>query len=76
VMKRLAPGSGASEFQRPGGVVRLTVCAESGALVGKKCPHPIKQDFARGDEPTERCGRHQGRFKSWFRKLLGRDEDT
>jgi penicillin-binding protein 1B len=68
--------SGGGGFDRPGGMMRLTVCADSGALAVKKCPHPVREDFARGLEPSQPCRLHQGKFKRWFGKLLGRNEET
>jgi len=76
VMNRRGASSEADGFDRPGGRVRITVCADSGALPVKKCPHTVKQDFVRGQEPTQPCRLHQGKFKRWFRKLLGRDEES
>jgi penicillin-binding protein 1C len=54
--KRYAPGT----LPRPedAGLVRVTVCALSGARAGAHCPHQVEW-FAPGTAPDARCGWHQ-----------------
>ena len=71
---RHAGGADDPESRRgAAGMLRVDVCAESGALAVKKCPHPVKEDFVAGTEPIDPCPIHQGKFKRWFRRLMGKD---
>lgn len=39
------------QFERPEGLVEATICADTGALAGEACPHPIQELFIAGTEP-------------------------
>ncbi len=51
----------------PSGIVKCTVCKESGLLPVEGCPELIEEVFIKGTEPKERCFIHSGRID--FRKL-------
>jgi penicillin-binding protein 1C len=46
-------------FPPPPGATTRTVCALSGRLAGKDCPHARAELFLPGTEPTERCPWHR-----------------
>jgi penicillin-binding protein 1C len=46
-------------FPSPPGAVTRTVCALSGRLAGKDCPHARAEAFLPGTEPTEACAWHR-----------------
>jgi 1A family penicillin-binding protein len=52
-------GKPASDFQRPDGLVEVEVCALSGLLPDRDCPHRVKELFLAGTEPTETCTMHR-----------------
>jgi 1A family penicillin-binding protein len=52
-------GRPAPEFQRPEGLVEVEVCALSGLLPGRDCPHRVTELFLEGTEPSETCSLHQ-----------------
>jgi len=63
---------------RPGrleGMVRRKIDPESGELATGGCPQVVQEYFIRGTEPDRDCALHQGRFKRWLRKFLGKDKD-
>jgi penicillin-binding protein 1A len=46
---------------RPSGeTVTVTVCADSGLLATPYCPHTVRREFTRGEEPTTFCNLHRG----------------
>jgi membrane carboxypeptidase/penicillin-binding protein PbpC len=47
------------EFERPEGLVEVEVCALSGQLPERDCPHRVTELFLAGTEPTEACTLHQ-----------------
>jgi penicillin-binding protein 1B len=62
---------------RPGrleGMVKRKIDPESGELATGGCPHVVQEYFIRGTEPKRDCALHQGRFKRWLRKFLGKKE--
>jgi 1A family penicillin-binding protein len=52
-------GQPVAEFQRPGGLVEVEVCALSGLLPGPDCPHRVTELFLEGTEPDQVCTLHQ-----------------
>ena len=63
---------------RPGsleGLVKRKIDPESGELATGGCPQVVEEYFARGTEPVRDCSLHQGRFKRWLRKFLGKNKD-
>jgi len=73
VMRRAEPTEDSTPLRRPGGLLRVEICSDSGVLAVKRCPNPVQEDFVKGTEPVDACPVHQGRFKRWFRKLTGKD---
>jgi hypothetical protein len=62
---------------RPGrleGMVNLMIDPESGELATGGCPRVVQEYFVRGTEPKRDCALHQGRFKRWLQKFLGKKE--
>jgi penicillin-binding protein 1B len=60
---------------RPGGLEGLVprkIDPESGELATGGCPQVVQEYFIRGTEPGTDCSLHQGRFKRWMRKFLGK----
>ncbi|MGI5907564.1 MAG: transglycosylase domain-containing protein [Christensenellales bacterium] len=53
--KKIISGS-AEEYD----LVRCTVCADTGLLAGKFCPHKQTEYFARGSVPNRTCTTHKG----------------
>lgn len=54
-MKRAArfrPYGDVAEFQPPSGIVRVTICGQSGELAGPDCPDPHPGVFLEGTQPT------------------------
>jgi penicillin-binding protein 1B len=46
-------------FKVPPGVVKLTVCSESGQLALKnRCPHPVEEYFLADNVPKDYCSIH------------------
>lgn len=56
----------------PEGLVKRKIDPETGELATGGCPQIVEESFARGTEPTRDCSLHQGRFKRWLRKFLGK----
>jgi membrane carboxypeptidase/penicillin-binding protein PbpC len=56
-----------ASFSRPDGLIEAQVCALSGQLPSRNCPHRRQELFIAGTEPTETCDIHQ---------LLRIDEST
>ena len=56
------------EFPVPANVSFASVCKETGFLATPACPHPIREVFLAGSEPTAYCPKHQGalNFFDWF----------
>ncbi|MDQ7843860.1 MAG: penicillin-binding protein 1A [Armatimonadota bacterium] len=52
-MRAALEGTPPEDWVRPEGVVEVTVCAPSGLLATPACPHPRRELFIRGTEPTE-----------------------
>ena len=52
-------GQPAGRFFRPAGLVEVEVCAQSGLLPERDCPHLVTELFIEGTEPTEHCTMHQ-----------------
>jgi 1A family penicillin-binding protein len=52
-------GQPAQQFQRPGGLVEVEVCALSGLRPSHDCPHRVTELFLKGTEPVETCTMHQ-----------------
>jgi penicillin-binding protein 1B len=57
------------------GMVQRKIDPESGELATGGCPRVVQEYFVRGTEPDRDCSLHQGRFKRWLRKFLGKNED-
>jgi penicillin-binding protein 1B len=57
---------------RTQGLVRRKIDPESGDLATGGCPRVVEEYFVKGTEPTRDCALHQGRFKRWLRKFLGK----
>ena len=53
VMMAAALGRHMSWYAPPPGIVSATVCAPTGALPGRDCPHPTEEIFAAGTVPLE-----------------------
>jgi hypothetical protein len=49
----------AQDFQRPAGLVEVEICALSGRLPNRHCPHRRSELFIAGTEPTEACDIHR-----------------
>ncbi|HSR31994.1 MAG TPA: PBP1A family penicillin-binding protein [Anaerolineae bacterium] len=58
-MESALRGQPAGEFGRPDGLVEVEVCALSGLLPGRDCPHRVREIFIEGTEPAETCTMHQ-----------------
>jgi membrane peptidoglycan carboxypeptidase len=58
-MEAALKGQPSSEFLRPEGLVEVEVCALSGLLPERDCPHRVTELFIEGTEPTEHCTMHQ-----------------
>ena len=52
-------GQPAGRFLRPAGLVEVEVCAQSGLLPERDCPHLVTELFIEGTEPAEHCTMHQ-----------------
>ena len=48
-----------ASFSRPDGLVEVQVCALSGQLPSRSCPHRRQELFIAGTEPAEACDIHQ-----------------
>jgi penicillin-binding protein 1B len=69
-----APDAAVERRRQPSGMVRHLVCAETGRLARERCPVIVEEWFTPGSEPRDRCPRHLGRFKRWWRKTFGRED--
>ncbi|HXV77925.1 MAG TPA: penicillin-binding transpeptidase domain-containing protein, partial [Candidatus Polarisedimenticolaceae bacterium] len=58
----------------PEGVVSRRIDAQTGELARSGCDEVIREYFIRGTEPLSDCHLHEGRFKRWFERILGRGE--
>jgi penicillin-binding protein 1A len=56
---------GPTEFELPVGVVKVSVCEDSGMKAGPYCPHVYEELFRRGDEPFEACDLHSAAGGGW-----------
>lgn len=56
------------------GMVQRKIDPESGELATGGCPRVVEEYFVRGTEPDRDCALHQGRFKRWLRKFLGKNK--
>ncbi len=45
-------------FSPPEGIIKVTICAESGELPSAFCPHTIEEIFVSGTEPKTICSKH------------------
>lgn len=54
VMKDIHTGLEGKRFEQPSGIVRATVCRETGLLAGEGCPS-YSEIFVEGTVPTETC---------------------
>ncbi len=75
----MLPGfSNTQEFERPEGVVSVTIDPESQKLATPECPESREEVFIAGTEPTESCPLHTGNAVdkippvSWLKKLFRR----
>jgi membrane carboxypeptidase/penicillin-binding protein len=69
---RAAEGrNGDGAFERPRGVVRLSICRESGQLATTECPEVFEEDFLEGTEPDSECDLHRPSVITRFRNWLG-----
>jgi 1A family penicillin-binding protein len=59
LMEAAVKGTPVRRFERPERLVEVEVCALSGHLPGRDCPHRVTELFIEGSEPTETCGMHQ-----------------
>jgi penicillin-binding protein 1B len=71
--------SNAQAFERPEGVVSVTIDPESGKLATEDCPATRPEVFVAGTEPTDYCGLHvrdslEKKFLpiSWLSKIFGK----
>ncbi len=51
IMESYHAGRPVQTFIRPSGINRATICADTGALAGDACPHPLDEWFIAGSEP-------------------------
>jgi penicillin-binding protein 1A len=58
VMMRLHEGREVLPFEAPEGVIRLSVCTESGLLPTQYCPASMQEVFIAGKQPRRPCDRH------------------
>ena len=72
-MKRSAQRS-PLRLRLPTGIVTRKIDAESGQLARSGCSTVYREHFARGTEPHNDCPLHQGRFKNWIKKFLGKEK--
>jgi len=56
---------GPVEFELPVGVVKVSICEESGMRAGPYCPHVYDELFRRGDEPIDACDIHGASGGDW-----------
>ena len=72
--------SNAQQFERPEGVVSVTIDPETQMLATPDCPVTRQEVFIAGTEPTESCTLHEKnlldklRPTTWFRRLFGRGD--
>lgn len=45
-------------FPEPEGIIKLTICAESGELLSGLCPNTVREIFIEGTEPRATCSEH------------------
>jgi penicillin-binding protein 1A len=60
-MKQAVRNYAGADFPQPDGVVRVTVCTESGLLARPDCPEVSRELFLTGREPTKLCDIHGAR---------------
>jgi penicillin-binding protein 1A len=53
-------GRPVEDFSHPVGTTNREVCAETGMLATRNCPHVTSEMFHEGAEPTEVCSTHPG----------------
>ena len=68
-MKRALSDKPVSNFIMPSGVVKRTVCKESGLLPIEGCKELIEEVFIRGTEPKTTCDIHSSKKEFDFRRL-------
>ncbi|MEQ1507073.1 MAG: PBP1A family penicillin-binding protein [Myxococcota bacterium] len=78
-----ASGTNRGTMPRPGGIVELAVCSESGMIARDACPSTFDEWFVDGHVPEDKCDVHGGpviRPGRLFGRLFGRhrgeDEDA
>jgi penicillin-binding protein 1B len=70
-MREAEGRGGDGVFERPRGVVRLSICRETGALATVECPEVYDEDFVAGTEPETECSIHRPSVITRFRNWLG-----
>lgn len=55
VMKNIHKGLEGKKFEEPSGIVRATICRDTGLLAGESCTNRYTELFVKGTEPTETC---------------------
>ncbi|MDH7511586.1 MAG: penicillin-binding protein 1C [Clostridiales bacterium] len=60
IMFLLNRKEGWAAFEEPEGIVRQSVCPESGELPMEFCPGAVEEIFIAGTEPRAACSRHSG----------------
>lgn len=62
IMKSIHEGREASRFEEPAGIVRLTVCRETGKIATDKCSDKYQEVFVEGKTPSQ-CDSHSDACK-------------
>lgn len=55
VMKSIHKGLDNKKFEEPSGIVRATICKDTGLLAGESCTNKYTEIFVKGTEPKETC---------------------
>lgn len=55
VMKNIHKGLDGKKFQQPDGIVRATICKDTGLLAADTCTNKYTEIFVKGTAPTETC---------------------
>ncbi len=68
-MKRALSDETVSNFIMPSGIVKCTVCKESGLLPVEGCKELVEELFIKGTEPKTTCDIHSNKKEFDFRRL-------
>lgn len=69
-MRESIDPSGDGLFPRPGGIVTVPICPETGLLATGSCPDFREEEYIEGTEPLDSCDRHGGGIIGTIRRFL------